>query len=145
MPLHSFCFCLSTDTHFRSFANHLIFWWITIWQLLHILNHCWISPDTKCLWRIVSSAPCRQPSAVELVSVASIIVLYRFVKCPDGLNICFCYLCEPNNHHGLYSTSVSLDKFPTLQLHRKWKVNGRLCIEEVGVDLELVFMPMETM
>ena len=31
---------------------------------------CWrISPDTKCLWQRVSSTPCRQPSAFELVSL----------------------------------------------------------------------------
>ena len=36
-------------------------------------------------------------------------------------------------------------KFSTLQLHLTWEVNGRLYIEEVGVDLELVFMPMDTM
>jgi hypothetical protein len=137
MRLHSFPFWLSTDTHIRSFTDHLIFWWIANRQFLRTLNHWQTSPDTKCLWRIVSFAPCRQPSAVDLVSVASISVLYRFVKCPDGLNICFCYLCEPSNHHGSYSSGVAPDKISTLQLHRKREVNGRLCIEEVGVDLEL--------
>ena len=32
---------------------------------------------------------------------------------------------------------VLLDKISTLQLLQKWEVNGRLYIEEVGVDLEL--------
>ena len=30
-------------------------------------------------------------------------------------------------------------------IFEKREVNGRLYIEEVGVDLELVFMPMDTM
>ena len=35
------------------------------------------------------------------------------------------------------STSVSSDNISTLQLLRMREVNGRLCIMEVGVDLEL--------
>src|SRR3954471_2230991 len=69
---------------------------------------------------------------------------YRFVKCPYGLYLCSIHLCEPMNFHGSYSTGVMPDKFPTLQLYRKREVIEMLCIEEVGVDLELVFMPIDT-
>ena len=46
-------------------------------------------------------------------------------------------LCEPKNLYGSYSSGVTLAKISTPQLHRKREVNERLCIEEVGVDLEL--------
>ena len=39
--------------------------------------------------------------------------------------------------HKLYYSGVLPNIISTLQLHRKREVNGRLCIEEVGVDLEL--------
>ena len=39
--------------------------------------------------------------------------------------------------HKSYYSRVLPDIISTLQLHRKREVNGRLCIEEVGVDLEL--------
>ena len=54
-------------------------------------------------------------------------------------------LCEPGNFYESYSSGVLPDKFPTVQLYQKREVYEMLCIEEVGVDLELVFMPMETM
>ena len=44
---------------------------------------------------------------------------------------------EPKSFHESYSSGISLDKISTLQLLRKWEVNGRLYIKEVGVDLEL--------
>ena len=43
---------------------------------------------------------------------------------------------EPGNYYGSYSTGVISDKISTLQLRRRREVNGRLCIIEVGVDLE---------
>ena len=46
-------------------------------------------------------------------------------------------LCEPGNYYGSYSTVVMSDKTSTLQLCRRREVNERLCIKEVGVDLEL--------
>ena len=39
--------------------------------------------------------------------------------------------------HKLYYSGVLPDIISTLQLYRKREVNGRLCIEEVGVNLEL--------
>ena len=45
--------------------------------------------------------------------------------------------CEPESFHESYSSVASPDKISTLQLLRRRKVNGRLCIKEVGVDLEL--------
>ena len=49
----------------------------------------------------------------------------------------FANLCEPGNYYGSYSTDVMSDKISTLQLHRRREVSERLCIREVGVDLEL--------
>ena len=46
-------------------------------------------------------------------------------------------LCEPRNFYVSYSTGVMPDKISTIWLHLKWEVNERLCIGEVGVDLEL--------
>ena len=54
-----------------------------------------------------------------------------------GWTYAFSKLCEPGNYYGSYSTSVMSDKISTLQLHRTREVNERLCIGEVGVDLEL--------
>ena len=45
--------------------------------------------------------------------------------------------CEPKSFHESYSSGVLPDIISKLQLHRKREVNGRLCIEEVGVDLGL--------
>ena len=45
--------------------------------------------------------------------------------------------CEPGSFHKSYSTGVMPDKISSLQLHRKWEVDERFCIGEVGVDLEL--------
>ena len=44
--------------------------------------------------------------------------------------------CEPESSHESYSTGTSADKSSALQFLRKRGVNERLCIEEVGVDLE---------
>ena len=54
-----------------------------------------------------------------------------------GWTYAFHNLYEPGNFHGSYSTGVMPDKISTLWLHRKWEVNERWCIGEVGVDLEL--------
>ena len=45
--------------------------------------------------------------------------------------------CEPKSFHESYSSGASPDKISALQLLRKREVNERLCIAEVGVDLEL--------
>ena len=46
-------------------------------------------------------------------------------------------MCELDSFHESYSSGILLDKISTLQLLRKCEVNERLCIGEVGVDLEL--------
>ena len=46
-------------------------------------------------------------------------------------------LSEPEIFHESYSSGVLPDIISTLQLHQKQEANGRLCIEEVGVNLEL--------
>ena len=46
-------------------------------------------------------------------------------------------MCEHESFHEIYSSGILLDKISTLQLHRTREVNGRLYIEEMGVDLEL--------
>ena len=57
----------------------------------------------------------------------------------------FLIMCELEGFHESYSSGILPDKISTLQLLRKWEVNERLCIGEVGADLELVFMPMDPM
>ena len=44
---------------------------------------------------------------------------------------------ELESFHESYSSGILPDKISTLQLHQMREVNERLCIEEVGVDLEL--------
>ena len=46
-------------------------------------------------------------------------------------------MCELESFHESYSSGILPDKISTLQLHRTREVNERLCIGEVGVDLEL--------
>ena len=46
-------------------------------------------------------------------------------------------MCELESFHESYTSGILPDKISTLQLHRTREVNGRLYIEEVGVDLEL--------
>ena len=52
-----------------------------------------------------------------------------------GWTYAFLNMCELESFHGWYSSGILLDKISALQL-RKWEVNERLYIEEVGVDLE---------
>ena len=47
--------------------------------------------------------------------------------------------CEPESFHESYSSGASPDKISAPQLLRKREVNERLCIAEVGVDLEHLF------
>ena len=54
-----------------------------------------------------------------------------------GLTYAYPNPCEPESSHESYSSGVLPSRISTLRLHRKQEVNGRLCIEEVGVDLEL--------
>ena len=54
-----------------------------------------------------------------------------------GWTYAFLNMCELESFHESYSSGILPDKISTLQLLRKWEVNGRLYIEEVGVDLEL--------
>ena len=46
-------------------------------------------------------------------------------------------MCELGSFHESYSSSILPYKISTLQLHRTREVNERICIGEVGVDLEL--------
>ena len=46
-------------------------------------------------------------------------------------------MCELKSFHESYSSSILPYKISTLQLHRTREVNERICIGEVGVDLEL--------
>ena len=46
-------------------------------------------------------------------------------------------MCELVSFHESYSFGILPDKISTLQLHRTREVNERLCIGDVGVDLEL--------
>ena len=46
-------------------------------------------------------------------------------------------MCELESFPESYSSGILPDKISTLQLHQTREVNERLCIEEVGVDLEL--------
>ena len=46
-------------------------------------------------------------------------------------------MCELEGFHESYPSGILPDKISTLQLHRTQEVNERICIEEVGVDLEL--------
>src|SRR3954467_4919381 len=46
-------------------------------------------------------------------------------------------MCELESFHESYSYGILPDKISTLQLHKTREVNERLCIGEVGVDLEL--------
>ena len=68
-----------------------------------------------------------------------------FLDAPMGWTYAFLNMCELESFHESYSSGILSDKISTLQLLRKKEVNERLCIGEVGVDLELVFMPMDTM
>ena len=54
-----------------------------------------------------------------------------------GRTYAFSNLNEPGNYYGSYSTDVMSDKISTLQHRRRREVSERLCIKEVGVDLEL--------
>ena len=46
-------------------------------------------------------------------------------------------MCELESFHESYSSGILPYKISTLQLHQMREVNERLCIKEVGVDLEL--------
>ena len=54
-----------------------------------------------------------------------------------GRTYAFSNLSEPGNYYGSYSIVVMSDNTSTLPLRRRREVNERLCIKEVGVDLEL--------
>ena len=54
-----------------------------------------------------------------------------------GWTYAFLNMCELESFHESYSSGILPDKISTLQLHRTREVNERLCIGEVGVDLEL--------
>src|SRR3954469_20371541 len=46
-------------------------------------------------------------------------------------------MCELESFHESYSSGILPDKISTIQLLQTREVNERLCIGEVGVDLEL--------
>ena len=54
-----------------------------------------------------------------------------------GWTYAFSKTCEPESFHESYTPGIMPDKISTLQLPRKWEVNDKLYIGEVGVDLEL--------
>ena len=54
-----------------------------------------------------------------------------------GWTYAFSKLCELESFHESYTSGIMPGKISTLQLIRKWEVNERLCIGELGVDLEL--------
>ena len=54
-----------------------------------------------------------------------------------GWTYAFTNSCEPESFHESYSSAVLPDIFTTLQPYQKQEMNEMLCIEEVGVDLEL--------
>ena len=137
MLLHSFFFRSSTDAHLSFVVDRQTLCWIIIRQCPSYSITLWVPPlmhnafgklyplflsTMLCFWACV---------------IYSWNLWYRFLKCPDGWYLCFCHLSEPGNSYGSYSTGVTLDKISTPQLHRKREVNERLCIEEVGIDLEL--------
>src|SRR4051812_5781047 len=45
-------------------------------------------------------------------------------------------MCELESFHESYSSGILPDKISTLVLHQTREVNERLCIGEVGVDIE---------
>ena len=70
---------------------------------------------------------------------------YMFLEAPMAWTYAFLNMCELESFHESYSSGILPDKISALQLHQTREVNERLYIKEVGVDLELVFMPMDTM
>jgi hypothetical protein len=54
-----------------------------------------------------------------------------------GWTYAFLNSCELKSFHESYSSGVLPDNLSKLQLYRRREVNERLCLEEVGVDLEL--------
>ena len=62
---------------------------------------------------------------------------YMFLRSPYGLNLCLPELYEAKSFRESYSFAAPPNKISTLQLFRKREVKERLCIAEVGVDLEL--------
>ena len=54
-----------------------------------------------------------------------------------GWTYAFLNRCELESFHESYSSGILPDKISKLQLHWAREVNERLCIGEVGVDLEL--------
>ena len=70
-----------------------------------------------------------------------------FLRYPDGLNLMPSLIyVNPKDFTGHTYLVLHQIKLSTNNvIFEKREVNGRLYIEEVGVDLELVFMPMDPM
>ena len=60
-----------------------------------------------------------------------------FLRCPMGWTYAFIKQYDLTSFHESCSSGVLLDNLPKLQPHQRRGVNGRWCIDEVGVDLEL--------
>ena len=94
-------------------------------QLRYVLIHWQIFPDIRCLWRMVSSTRCRQPSAFELVSLACDVCCMGF-KMPRWVNPMLPLICmDPNFMRViLYWPSVRWACNPTTspKARSEWKV-----------------------
>ena len=60
-----------------------------------------------------------------------------FQRCPYGLNLCLPLIRVNRRFTQVIPFWCFTRYFSTIQLHRTREVNERLCIGEVGVDLEL--------
>ena len=108
------------------FIQHRPSYSITLWAFPRIHN------SFGKLYPLLSQ-PC---SAFELELFTPEVSGLRSKESPMGWTYAFSNMCEPKNYYGSYSTVVISDKIST-QHHWRRGVNERLCIREVGVDLEL--------
>ena len=90
-----------------------------------------------CPWASYILCLCQPCSAFELVIFTIEACGICFHDAPIGWTYAFHNMCELESFHESYSSGILPDKISTLQLFQKWEVNERLCIGEVGVDLEL--------
>ena len=98
--------------------------WIIIRQCPSYIITLWILSLIHIVFGKLCSLLCQPCSASELELISSD-VFANVPKMSWRVELMLSLIC------------VSPDKISTLRLHRKWEVNERLCIEEVGVDLEI--------
>ena len=77
-----------------------------------------------------------QPALLSSLWYLFLKLWYMLLRCLDGLNLCLPQTVWTRKFRDSYSSVVSSDKIST-QLRWRREVNERLCIREVGVDLEL--------